>query len=366
MNSKGIHNAIIVGAGFSRHAGLPLQSDFTEALLEPRHQDGHKNQALVQDLSLFVHDAFDHNVDAKSAFWPDLEDIFTSIDLSANAGHHLGSKYPPKELRKLRRALIARIIWMLDERFNNVTNQTSREFQGLSEFFKKVDSNSTAFICMNWDTVIEQMIQRVKRISSFNYGCAALPASFPKKVGAIKREKKKTDLGSLRIVKMHGSTNWLYCDNCRQLYWFDSKDSPKIAKQLYDENNPSNNAPYWECPECTGVRLTTRMATFSYLKALDFPMFQRSWLTAEDILRNARKWVFIGYSLPAADYEFKHLLKRIQVSRNKEPDFVVVTKGHNNTDTYHNYQRFFGRGIRKRENFFEEGLDVTAIEAALT
>ncbi len=366
MNSKEIHNAIIVGAGFSCHAGLPLQSDFTEALLEPRHQGGHPNQALVQNLSQFVHDVFDHNVNAKSAFWPDLEDIFTSIDLSANAGHHLNSKYTPKELRKLRRAFIARIIWMLDERFNNAKYLTSHEFQDLSEFFKKIDSDRTAFICMNWDTVIERMIQRVKGINSFNYGCAALPASFPKKRGAIKQAKKTTGLGSLRIVKMHGSTNWLYCDNCRQLYWFDPKDSPEIAKQLCDENNSSNTPPYWECPECTGVRLTTRMATFSYLKALDFPMFQRSWLTAEDILRNASKWVFIGYSLPAADYEFKHFLKRIQMSRKKTPDFVVVTKGPNSRDTYLNYQRFFGRGIGKRTNFFKNGLDATAINAALT
>jgi hypothetical protein len=44
-------------------------------------------------------------------------------------------------------------------------------------------------------------------------------------------------------------------------------------------------------------------------------MFERSWLSAERLLRQAKKWVFIGYSLPAADYEFKHLLKRVQLSR---------------------------------------------------
>ena len=33
-------------------------------------------------------------------------------------------------------------------------------------------------------------------------------------------------------------------------------------------------------------------------------MFQKSWFSAERLLRNAKNWIFIGYSLPAADFEF--------------------------------------------------------------
>jgi hypothetical protein len=104
------------------------------------------------------------------------------------------------------------------------------------------------------------------------------------------------------------------------------------------------------------------------LKALDFPMFEKSWLSAEYLLRQAPKWTFIGYSLPAADYEFKHLLKRVQLSRVKPPEFVVITGGtpEQTKSTYANYQRFFGRGIREKENFFREGLSKKAIEAALS
>jgi hypothetical protein len=83
----------------------------------------------------------------------------------------------------------------------------------------------------------------------------------------------------------------------------------------------------WRCLTCTDVPLTTRIATFSYLKALDFSMFDKSWFSAERLLRQAKKWIFIGYSLPAADYEFKHQLKRVQLSRLSPPEFVVITKG---------------------------------------
>jgi len=75
--------------------------------------------------------------------------------------------------------------------------------------------------------------------------------------------------------------------------------------------------------------------------------------------------VFIGYSLPSADYEFKHLLKRVQLSRNERPEFVVITGG-SDSDTeyaYQNYQRFFGRDIKKDENFIRNGLSERAVKA---
>jgi hypothetical protein len=94
-------------------------------------------------------------------------------------------------------------------------------------------------------------------------------------------------------------------------------------------------------------------------------MFEKSWLSAERLLRGADKWVFIGYSLPAADYEFKHLLKRVQLSRKVPPQFVVITGGSDCHNTYLNYQRFFGRDIKENENFFPDGLSPRAIKAAL-
>ena len=175
------------------------------------------------------------------------------------------------------------------------------------------------------------------------------------------------------LVKIHGSANWLYCDNCRQLYWFPAKDGFTIAMQLLTLREGKrlalselSNCARWRCMSCTKVPLTTRIATFSYLKALDFPMFEKSWLSAERLLRTAKKWIFIGYSLPAADYEFKHLLKRVQLSRAKPPEFVVITGGPpDRTDaTYRNYQGFFGRGIKKDEMFLRHGLTEEAIEAA--
>lgn len=91
-------------------------------------------------------------------------------------------------------------------------------------------------------------------------------------------------------------------------------------------------------------------------------MFQLSWFSAERVLRDAKRWVFIGYSLPATDYEFKYLLKCIQISRTVRPEIVLVTGGSHPDATYRNYQRFFGRVMDRKNGYFPRGLSKNAVE----
>lgn len=361
----------VVGAGFSMYAGLPLQLDFTEALLAFRSDKTHPMQPLTAHLAKFIHDAFDHNESAKAKHWPNLEDVFTNIDLAANTGHHLGATHAPSQLRMARRVLLARMMYMLNERYLEAEDRKTEDWQKLDEFFNNLNIDRSAFISMNWDTVIERRLTERQKVENFDYRCGATAARFRSKSNII-GERTLPDKGKKTpVVKIHGSVNWLYCDNCRHLYWFPPDDAIRVAMQLVTPEEAvklqlknAGGCAKWRCLNCTTVPLTTRIATFSFLKALDFPMFERSWLSAEELLRNAKKWVFIGYSLPAADYEFKHLLKRVQLSRNVAPEFVVITGGSNSRETYLNYQRFFGRSIREKENFFPQGLSEEAIRAA--
>jgi hypothetical protein len=367
----------IVGAGFSMHAGLPLQADFTEALLAPRAEASHPMHHLIAHLGKFVHDAFDHNESAKARFWPNLEDVFTNIDLAANTGHHLGPTHAPSGLRTTRRVLLARMIYMLNEMYIEAEGKKAGNWNRLDRFFKGLDINRSAFISMNWDTVIERSLAQRRKVNNFDYRCGAIAAKFGGKGNVISERALAKTSKQVPVVKIHGSVNWLYCDNCRQLYWFPTGDAIRVAMQLITPQEAKKlgleepeECARWRCLNCTTVPLTTRIATFSFLKALDFPMFERSWLSAEGLLRNADKWVFIGYSLPAADYEFKHLLKRVQLSRKEAPEFIVITKrpekySEDDYDyTYANYQGFFGRAIRKQENYFDAGLSDKAIRAA--
>jgi hypothetical protein len=244
----------------------------------------------------------------------------------------------------------------------------------LDRFFRDIDLDRSAFLSINWDTVIERKLSETRGVHAFDYGCDAKAARMPDDCseGPVRTVPSRRQTPTMRIIKMHGSVNWLYCDNCRKLYWFPPNQALQVATQLVTEQEakrmsfPAECWSTWTCPECE-VRLTTRIARFSLLKALDFPMFQKSWFSAEQLLRESPKWVFIGYSLPTADFEFKYLLKRVQLSRTP-PEFVVITGGaaEQADVTYRNYQRFFGRSIRRDDSgFFSERLSPTAIRRAV-
>jgi hypothetical protein len=363
----------IVGAGFSKYAGLPLQAKFTEAMLEPRHDAAYPMRGLIDHLGAFVNGVFDHNKSAKADYWPKLEDVFTNIDLAANSGHHLGPNYSPSALRTARRVLLARMMCMLHERYREAESNRDADWMQLDAFLRGLDVPKSSFISMNWDTVIERRLAELRDVKVVDYGCGAIAARFPRTGNVVKKRSIPESLPAVRITKMHGSVNWLYCDNCRRLYWFPPSQALTVAKQLIRREEGEqmqlrnlDTCARWRCANCGDVPLTTRIATFSYLKALDFPMFEKSWLSAERALRTADKWIFIGYSLPAADFEFKHLLKRVQLSRPRAPEFVVITGGlpDDCDQTYANYQGFFGRGIKRESNFFGNGLSAEAVAAA--
>lgn len=366
----GFKRIFIVGGGFSYYAGLPLTSKFTEALVSTQDLDVGLSGALVRHLGNFIKATFGHTLETPAS-WPPLEDLFTCIDLAANSGHHLGNSFSAAKLRTVRRCLIARIIRMLANLHERAGKKKNEEWQRLKQLLTSVEYESSAFVSMNWDEVIEGRFQVIhSQHGDVDYGCDAIRVRLsPDKRRVILDENKGP---CLRIVKIHGSVNWLYCDNCQRVFWFFPGQGRKISERLLSSaeqrmiaSERKSRVRQWTCPFCPRVRLSTRLATFSYRKALDFPMFQKSWFTAEDLLRHADTWAFIGYSLPAADYEFKYLLKRVQLSRKTPPRIVLVAGGEGAQATYRNYQAFFGETLKIGTNCFLEGLDAKSTECLL-
>src|SRR5260370_14416319 len=213
-------NIYIVGAGLTKHEGLPLQSDFTEELLDSRSNTAHPMQPLVAHLGKFIHDAFDHNESAKAKHWPNLEDVFTNIDLAANTGHHLGATHAPTRLRMTRRVLLARMMYMLNERYLDAENDKEDDWKKLDSFFKKLDLDRSAFVSINWDTVIESKLTERRGVANFDYRCGAVAAEFHGKGNVITERAFRKNSRQMPVVKIHASSNCLYRDNFPGLYWF--------------------------------------------------------------------------------------------------------------------------------------------------
>lgn len=300
----------------------------------------------------FVTDAFGLQDSTNANSWPELEDLFTVIDMSANTGHHLSRLYSPSKLRTVRRALIVRTIRMLSQHYGKSIKEQKEDWQLLEYLFSALDLNSVGFMSLNWDTVIERQLLETKSTVTFDYGCdaeAAVRIRKKKRIEVLPPEPKAV---VVPLLKLHGSTNWLYCDNCRCLYWFHPSEEIWVSDQLlrrrdwqYIDHKNEHRLARGKCPSCN-ANLGTRLATFSYTKALDFPMFQKSWFSAEKLLMHAENWIFFGYSLPAADYEFKYLLKRCQLARSPRPRIMVVTAGKAAKTTLSRYRQFFGEDVR--------------------
>lgn len=324
-------------------AKLPSQQEVSDKLLEQQPNDNALDDEIVAAIKTFLSDAF--NWQAGDAL-PSLEDVFTMIDLSANTGHNLGARLTPRKLRAIRRLLIHRVFTVLDAKYRT-SNDIASFLQKLAVGRAHVD-----FVTLNWDIVLEKHLE-----SGFGAGVRidycidAKPWN-----GHAAKEGPR-----LRYAKVHGSSNWVYCDNCKALYYdLGMKLSLKIKAavrkndlRVFDQEidgdeferlleiKPSDR----KCQHCKRA-VTPHIATFSYRKSFRTHAFASTWHAAERILDQAKKWIFIGYSLPAADFEFKHILKQSQLKMAKKAgqktkDIDVVLYKDPGAET--RYRSFFGK-----------------------
>jgi len=341
--------ALILGSGFSKVAGLPTTADIPSKFLEtpdnsnlPSEIDEEINDILKN----FWKKIFGYS---ESNDFPSLENHFTLLDLAANSGHHLGEYYSPKRLRAIRRMSIHRVFQLLTAgKKNKIIHKTLRELN---------DNYDLSIVTLNWDIVVEKHLYRED--INFHYPIKTFKFA-SKDFGAPWKHK------GVPIIKIHGSTNWVYCDSCRRFFtgkiassalnkktFLETMDfeifnsDKKIVKSLglYRKDR--------RCPYCKNT-MAGRVATFSYRKGFSIAQFQSIWERAHAALREADQWLIIGYSMPEADFEFLHLLKSAELGR-KSPrrlSIKVITKG--NIETAQRYRGFFNI---KRLQINEGGLE---------
>jgi len=350
-----ISTTFVLGAGFSKCADLPLQAEFSSLLLSEEFNTD-IDKVITQAMKEFLRDVFDWH---EGRELPSFEDIFTCIDLSAGTGHHLGIKYTPKVLRAIRRMAIYRIFSVLDRKFS-----TSEDINKLlRSFCTSVNPASRcSFVVLNWDIVLEKHLRQLDPAVTIDYCCPCYDWNNP--------DTPMRPVG-IPVCKMHGSSNWVYCDNCKSLFFdlneklsFHTKAGLiKSDFRLFDEKFTDRqfdaaleiSPEKRECKFCRNM-VSSHIATFSYRKSFRTPAYPSIWYHAEKLLSDSDRWVFIGYSLPEADYELKHLLKvaQLRMSHRKstrKKKIVVVGKG--DVSTRHKFERFYGSETIK---FYDGGL----------
>lgn len=332
---------LIAGAGLSAVAGIPTTRDLPSQFLVLPETDATPEplqKAMSEHLRRYWEVVFGYKPNGPT---PSFEDHFTVLDLAANTGHQVGSRYSPKQLRAIRRLSIHRVF--------DVLNTSFHRNDELSGFLSALASGSgNGILTTNWDIAIERHLP---------------PDSFHYSVATERPQGGVYDRQGMPLLKLHGSTNWAYCDCCSRLYAFKphqgkgalyehvfiDKDDFRALADADVAHSLSIHGSKAKCSACK-IALSSRVATFSYAKVLDFVHFLSIWDDAFILLRDARHWLFVGYSLPEADFQLRHLLKTAQLGRADPSEIKVTVVACQDRQTIKRFQRFFGASVETVEN----------------
>lgn len=339
----------VLGAGFSKEAGAPAQAGLIHEIFSLHAKNiKYFEPRTVEDFKDFLK----KNLHIQDELHKDipLEDVFTPLDrclIDDVSFRGLNGS----EITKVKSNLHYLIARTLDILLKTTQKNYIDEF---AEFIVKKASvrrnhnyrktDPVSVISMNWDILLDNSLKEalkkypLNNLKVVDYCCYI--SSFEQQDETIKPGLEALGRGgfNVKLLKLHGSLNWLNCSNCKSLYiGFDEKLGLRgIVEGLpcrhCNENYPGENS-----------RLVSNLVMPTFLKNLTSAQLKLIWQNAGVEFSEASRIVFIGYSLPQADFELRQLMARMV---RKDAVIEVVDFGKNSEsrikDLKKRYDLFFG------------------------
>lgn len=356
----------ILGAGFSMNAGAPSQAALIEEIYNLKSTYTKTSHAKVlvwiEKFDDFLTNSL-HVSDSQKKYFT-LEDIFTPIDrcIVENISFR---QYSPQELVNLRdifNRLIILAVRSAIERKKKKKDSIETFAQHIITLSKDRLNNEkedkVSVITTNWDIMLDNSIHSImsnelkpkglKFSGVVDYCCYI--SSLDKNDESIKPGLYAIGKGryNAKILKLHGSLNWMQCPRCQRLYvkYYRRWNGGYVFDKKYCRHCESNFGTVGQ----ESIQLGTNLIMPTFLKNLNNVQNKLIWQNAGIELSEASKIVFLGYSLPQADFEFKQLLSRM-IRTNTKIEAVLINqdnpKSYNDTDP----AKYQTAGYRF-ENFF--------------
>ena len=346
-------------------AGAPSQAQIVNAIykLKTSYKKSSKEKvaAWIDDFDDFLTNCLMVSADQKK--WYPLEDVYTPIDRSI-ADRISFKTYTVDQLITLRNK-IDRLVILAVRDYIDRSNKSKTSVNRFARYLiresryrlKNEKSDRIAVITTNWDIMLdnklhylmkdERPLKECEFLGVVDYCCYI--SSLDKNDHSIKPGLYAIGKGgyNVKLLKLHGSLNWMQCPNCQRLYvkYYESFNGGYVFDAKYCRHCEKNFGGWDEASSQLSVNLV--MPTF--LKNLSNIQNKLIWQNAGIELSEATKVVFMGYSLPQADFEFKQLLSRM-IRTDAEIDVVLrnVDDPRRNGEDELDYQ---AAGYRY-ENFF--------------
>jgi NAD-dependent SIR2 family protein deacetylase len=309
----------ILGAGFSVQAGAPTQAKLLSETF--RLYEDNNDNFDAQKFSIFTEFLLNQlNIEDRNFQNVELEDIFTPLDrcLSDN------SQFRGVGLEKI---MVVRdsVFYVIGRTLQLVLNNTAQSKNYIDAFARYLTNKSSvrennkyrtvdpvSVISTNWDILLDNSIYNEivssKRNAVVDYCCYI--SSKDQDDDSIKPGLEKLGEGgfNVKLLKLHGSLNWLQCPRCIRLY---ARFSRKISMTNFENPVSCRHCDVNFPEEKDNHLLASNLIMPTFIKDLSNPQYKIIWQNAGIELSEASKLVFIGYSLPSADFELRQLLSRM-------------------------------------------------------
>jgi hypothetical protein len=334
---------IVFGAGATKDCGGPLTNEILPEAIASQF-----NLALQKDsidlLKKFLDDCFMPAMQSQLAQdYPGLPLLLSLLDTAIDRKEPMGSNWPTDELAKVRQAIEAAIFSVLD--FPSPQGEATSYARLLELAFPHGQPSEAIVISLNYDLILD--------MAMFDLCNARKPNSVPSYGCDIKTEAYQSRERWGKLLKLHGSVNWMYCSQCHHLEigWSSRGGVPRSIGNLFFRQLEDQYSHRAQCPECQ-TQMRPILITPTHRKDYRNPHLARIWYEAERALQQANRVIFVGYSLPDDDVEVIYLLKRNLTSWDPvpPPQITVIEKDDSKRPIHvhpvgQRYRALFGKGI---------------------
>lgn len=255
-----------------------------------------------------------------------LEDVFTAFDKAISQKTHTRN-FTYHEEDYVRQSILRLFVYYFGKILSTHKFNTN-EYLSFIRFMEQ-NRKSVSLITTNWDTLIEGYLSR----NRIEYELC-LNSIYYKYDYSRKNPSSRKKIAPVKLVKLHGSINWFKCLQCDCMSIIEKNP---CGEYLLTAEKKEVCINCGEQARDDSVLLQPEITTPTMLKSFDNQLYKNLWTSAAEELRKARKIVFIGYSMPIADFELKYMLQNniqpsceidVVLHRNDNPKQLTQMQGH--------------------------------------
>lgn len=333
-----IENVIFLGAGASHAEGASIQSSlFNDFFLTHANINRGKIYNIKKNVQKFFKAFFGIDFqlnEQRNINFPTFEEALGILELALQKKEYFRNF---KNISKVRDELISLIALTIKKKLNIIPNYHRSLIERLKRENKLL---KTSFISLNYDIIIDNRLTEQIPDYYLDYGIDFInytEADEAKRNGTFSEHKywsRPDPEKSIRLFKLHGSLNWLYCPTCLNI-----RLTPKEKTVSRIMIIPKR------CKICSGS-LTYIIIPPTFFKVMSNYYLRQIWFKAEKALGSIKKIFFCGYSFPDADIHIKYLIKRIELTNQNDLQIYIVNYHDNKTENQielekERYLRFF-------------------------